>query len=516
MTARLKRVAPVCLAAGIILTLCGLFWTLVRGRLELVGEIALAAGSIGIVAYVAVEPARVRAALGGRTARQGGNAALVTLAVLGILVLLNVLAARHHKRVDLTAEREFSLSKQSLQVLAGLKEPVAVTAFMTPRYSARQQVEDLLKEYTYRTDRLRLEIIDPDEKPALARQFGVTRDGTVVFQAGERRQEALGSDEQEFTSALVKVTRQEAKAVYFLTGHGERDPQDSAQPGYQQIAGALERDNYRVETMNLAVTATVAADAAVLVVAAPAVTPTAQEFRAISAYVDRGGSLLVLGDPTAEVLLDELLSRWGLSLRRDIVVDPASSFFGDVGTPLASRFPYHDITKDLGGLTTFFPLASSIASQDPAPETVQISPLVQSSAYSWGETDRENQQVHLDEGQDAPGPLDLAVAAILELPGQAAEEQPRHARLVLFGDADLVSNDVLQSVQGNLGNADLFLNAVSWLAEEEALISIRPSPPTQRMVFLTPPQVRLVMYTSLIFLPGLVVVAGAWVWWQRR
>lgn len=36
------------------------------------------------------------------------------------------------------------------------------------------------------------------------------------------------------------------------------------------------------------------------------------------------------------------------------------------------------------------------------------------------------------------------------------------------------------------------------------------------MVFLTPVQVRLIMYTSVLFLPALVVVAGVWVWWRRR
>ncbi|MDI7275861.1 MAG: GldG family protein, partial [Anaerolineae bacterium] len=456
------------------------------------------------------------AALSGRTAQQGANATVVTLAIVGILVLLNVLAARHHQRFDLTAEREFSLSRQTLQVLSGLQEPVAVTAFMTGQYYARQDVEDLLKEYTYHTDKLSLEFVDLEQRPGLALQQGVTRDGTVIFQVGERRQETLGYDEQAFTSALVKVTRQEAKAVYFLTGHGERDPQDSAQTGYQQVATALERDNYRVETLNLAITATVPSDAAVLVIAAPTLTPTTREMEAINAYADRGGSLLILGDPASDVSLDDLLSRWGVSLRRDVIIDPASSFFGDVATPLISRYPYHDISKDLLGLTTVFPVAQSVAQQDSLPEGVQVSPLVSTSSQSWGETDREARQVRFDEGKDRAGPLDLAVAATRELALEGEEEEPRHARLVLFGDADLVANDLLLSIEGSLGNQDLFLNAVSWLAEEESLISIRPRPPTQRTVLLTPPQVRLLMLTSLLFLPGAVVVAGAWVWWRRR
>ncbi len=516
MTARVRRYAPFLLTGGAILLLWSLFWSLIRGRAGLEGEITLIVGLAAIAGYVALEPQRVWTALSGRAARQGANATVLTLAVVGILVLVNILAARHHKRFDLTAERQFSLSKQTLQVLSSLKEPVTATAFMTGRYYGRQQVEDLLEEYTYHTDKLRFEVVDLEQRPSLALQQGVTRDGTVVFQAGDRRQETLGYDEQAFTSALVKVTRAEAKTVYFLTGHRERDPEDSAEAGYQQIASALERDNYQVRTLNLAITDTVPADAAVLIIAAPTATPTAREIDAINAYVDRGGSLLVLADPTSDVTLDSLLERWGVSVRPDVVIDPASSFFGDVATPLITRFPYHDITKDLLGLTTILPVSSSIAQQNPLPEGVEVSPLVTTTSDSWGETDREARQVRLDEGKDTPGPLNLAVAATRELPIEGDETDPKHARLVLFGDADLVANDLLRSIQGGLGNQDLFLNAVSWLAEEESLISIRPQSPTTRTVYLTPPQLRLVMLTALIFLPGAVVVAGIWVWWQRR
>lgn len=516
MIQRIKPYASTVLAFGVVLAVYGLFWTLIRGRLEPVGEATLIVGLVAIAAYVALESERVGAALSGRAARQGGNALVVVLAVAGIAILVNMLAARHHKRVDLTAERQFSLSKQSKQVLAGLAEPVAVTAFMTPNYYGREQVEDLLKEYTYHTDKLKVEYVDPEQKPAVARQYGITSDGVLVFQCGDRRQDTFGSDEQALTSAIVKVTRRQSKVAYFLTGHRERDPQDSAQAGYSQIAEALKRDNYQVETLNLAITPTVPSQAAVLIVASPQVTPTTEELSAINTYVDGGGSVLLLSDPASPVHFAELLGRFGLSVRRDIVIDPARGFFGDVATPLIDRFPYHTITKDLTGLSTFFPLACSIAKQEQLPQGVQVSPLVQTSAQSWGETDREARQVRLDQGKDTPGPLDLAVAATRDLQAETSEDQARKSRLVVMGDADLVANDVLTSVRGNLGNADLFLNAVNWLAEEEDLISIRPNPPAERTIFLQPAQVRLVMYTSIIFMPALVIVAGVWVWWKRR
>lgn len=522
MTARLRRFAGPLLGLGVVLLVFGIFWSLIQGQIQLVGEITLALGVVAIAGSIALEPARTWSALTGRTARQGGNATAVTLAVVGILALANFLAARHSKRFDLTAERQYSLSPQTVQVLSGLAQPVKITAFMTPNYYAQQEVRDLIKEYTLHSDKLQVEYVDPEQKPAEARQAGITQDGTLVLESGGRTQQEMGSDEQALTSALVKVTRTETKKVYFLTGHGERDTASSDPLAYQTIDQALQRDNYEVATLNLASQTSVPDDAAVVVIAAPSIAPAAAEYTALNAYVDRGGSLFILGDPDSTVAFKEILDRWGLSLRQDVVIDPASSFFGDAGTPLVSRFPYHTITKDLGGMTTFFPLASSIGEAAQAPQGVQVSPLVQTSAESWGETDRGNQQAKLDPGKDTPGPLDLAVAATLDLPAQGDSgtsgdsTQTKSARLVLAGDADLVANDVLQAAGGSFGNSDLFLNAVSWLAEEESLISIRATPPTTRMVYLTAPQVRLVMYSSVLFLPALVVVAGVWVWWRRR
>jgi len=60
------------------------------------------------------------------------------------------------------------------------------------------------------------------------------------------------------------------------------------------------------------------------------------------------------------------------------------------------------------------------------------------------------------------------------------------------------------------------MNAVNWLATEEELISIRPKEPEQRQVILTAPQARAIIYSSILFVPLLVLVAGGIVWWRRR
>ena len=67
---------------------------------------------------------------GARTTRYGTNAAIYSLAFLGLLVAVNYLSVRYHRQFDLTTENAFSLSRQSIQVVKGLKQPVKLYGFV--------------------------------------------------------------------------------------------------------------------------------------------------------------------------------------------------------------------------------------------------------------------------------------------------------------------------------------------------------------------------------------------------
>ena len=51
------------------------------------------------------------------------------LVVLGILIAINYIGARQNKRWDLTANKQFSLSDQSKNVLAKLDSPLQMLVF---------------------------------------------------------------------------------------------------------------------------------------------------------------------------------------------------------------------------------------------------------------------------------------------------------------------------------------------------------------------------------------------------
>ena len=67
---------------------------------------------------------------GKRTTRYGANAALYSLAFIFLLIAVNYLASRYPHQFDLTVEKAFSLSPQSLQIVKQLKQPLKLYGFV--------------------------------------------------------------------------------------------------------------------------------------------------------------------------------------------------------------------------------------------------------------------------------------------------------------------------------------------------------------------------------------------------
>lgn len=485
------------------------------GKLALQNEISLAVGIILLATFVLLNPGQVRQALTGRTARYGGNALLLSLTFIGILGMINFLGSRHHKRFDLTEGRQFSLSNQTIQVLKGLKEPVKITAFMRAGTQAEQELKDLLSEYVYHTDKLTFELIDPDLKPGVARQYGIVSYNTVVYESGERRQDAFGTQERDITASILKVTSDVDKVIYFLTGHGERSIDDYSDQGLSRFKQALERDNYKVKSLNLLITDTIPMDAVALVIARPTQELLERERTAIFKYFLAAGKGLIMQDPGYDGGINQLLAGYRIQLNNDIVLDPSSSLFGDIAVPVIQSYPYSVITRKLP--MTLFPYARSVSKLEDAPEVAgfTIQELVRTSENGWGETNMAESRARYDEGSDHKGPVNIAmmvdvVAAVT--PEQLETKTSHRTRLVVFGDSDFASNAGI----GSLGNLDLAVNAVNWLTEEEELVSIRPKDTQMRELVLTAGQARVVRYSSMIVLPLLVLAIGIGIWWNRR
>lgn len=470
-----------------------------------------------------------------RQVRYGAISLGSVVLVLAILIGINWIAARQSKRWDLTASGQFTLSDQTKKILTTLKEPVSVKVFAGPRVAER--FRDRIAEYDTLSDQLKVEYIEPLKQPAVANQYGVQQDGTVVFEYKGRIERTTSDTEQDLTNAIVKVTQGEQSKIYFVQGHRERDTAGSEGDGYTTAASALQSDNFAVEKLVLAQQSEVPADADVLVIAGPQVDYLPSELELIRAYLRRGGKLLLMLDPPEKVEqppITNLLAfarEWGIDVGQNVVVDanPNSRAFGaGPATPLAASYPTHPITERLETLTAYHLVRSATPVRDGA-EGRNAQTLVETGPASWAETDfkalTSGGTVKLDEDRgDRRGPISIAAAVTAtaetaprpaQQPAAAdngAGERKPETRVAVFGDSDFAANSTIQF----LGNRDLFLNTVNWLAQQENMISIRPREPSDRRLTITADQQQRLYWLSIFIIPGLIIAAGLHTWWRRR
>ena len=479
-----------------------------------------------------------------RQAREGVMATSGVALALGILVAANYILSRQNVRWDLTAAQQYSLSDQTRRVLEELDAPISVLVFA--REAEFPGFRDRLDEYAYVSSQVNVEYIDVDRSPVRARQYEVQAYGTIVFDYEGRIERTTSNSEQELTNALIKAVEGEERTVYFVQGHGERDPEGDDRDGYRAVRDALGRDNFRVESVVLAQTGEVPADATVMVVAGPSTDLLPAEADLLRDYLEGGGKLLLMLDPPdteddpPQPNLTALAGEWGIELGTDVVVDASGvgQLLGtDASVPVAATYPPHAITDGFN-LLTAFPLARSVR-----PATGGVSGrtgvvVVETGARSWAEADLSQLatgEVTLDEDAgDVPGPVPIAtvVSQTIEEPEPAPDDEdadgaadsnagdtdadddepPLEARLAVFGDSDFASN----SAVGIQGNRDLALNTINWLAQQENLIAIRPREPEDRRITLTADQQARVYWLSLLLLPGFIAGAGIYTWWGRR
>ncbi|MEW6228726.1 MAG: DUF4350 domain-containing protein, partial [Bacillota bacterium] len=496
----------------------------------------------------------IRSLLLTRKMRYGSNALVLTIAVVAIVFMVNFVVSRHPGKIDLTQNKMYTLSDATRKVLRGMDRNVKITAFFPEGDPLGQMVRDLLKEYTRISSKVSVEFVDPDKNPSLAKQYEITAYGTSVVEAGTRSRKVMQYDlaeykdenqmpgfagEQAFTRAIIGVLQEEEKDVYFLTGHDERDLiQD-----YWQARSFLEGEGYTTKTVNLATEGKVPSGAALLVIAGPRKDLAPKEIEAIETYLDQGGRVMVLAEPSGRKddlpNLKAMLGKWGVGLNDDVVIDPASHYFLDAASPIPEA-RYHDITDKLISqkLGTVLPRSRSLYKIDIAGASgVTVSSLLETTDKSWGETDLAAKQVSFDAKADNKGPLTLACAverALQAKPGTAgnagepseekasstesaaqaagSEDSGPRTRMLVVGNASFLDNDVV-TFQGNI---DFFMNSVAWLVGKAESITIRAKSPGFQQVYLTGGQARFVFYSTVVALPFMLVLVGGAIWLRRR
>ncbi|MCK6471102.1 MAG: GldG family protein [Planctomycetes bacterium] len=488
---------------------------------------------------------------------------------LGLLVLcfaLYILGYRFRAKADFTSSQMFSLSEETKLVLAGLKDldrPIEIfylqgldSADPKERDAAdreRARVTALLREYQAHADALKpgrlvfesynlnensLELNALSKRIHDATQFLGGLEEATVFLWGERikivrkqelnpvviHEKAVGrpfQSERVFTDTIRELLAVNPKAVYFSTGHGERDVQSCA-----QFRGLLKQQTYAEKEWKSG--EAVPSDAAMVIVLGPRDAFSEKDAAALRAYLVGGGRLLLFFDPLLDKIqglpregcgLDAVLNAYGLQPRQDVLT---RRFIPDVlgGRPIPRdevvAYPRKESDSVLletlkfegQHLVTTLTCAvqiSAAAGEGVRPQVVlETPPYIRGKQLFWADPIAAKSESNEPGPNSLPGPVPVA----------AASEGSAGSRIVAVAGSNVAVDQYFMNYDGN---RTFLLAAARWLAGEDELVTqIQPKSPDVRVAKISPEQSKILMVLLVLGLPVAVFFAGMIVWAMRR
>lgn len=449
-----------------------------------------------------------------KTTKEGMSMGVMILLMLALLAALNYFGATRYKTFDFSSAQINTLSEQSKKLLQNLDSELKVLFFYKNGSEGleenRRAFIDLIKKYQDQSSLVKLQFVEVNENPKLAEEYGVNKGtGLVFLDYKGKRNKIEKIDEQEITGALVKVTREKDKKVFYTIGHRERDWEDSKDPeGLNAFKRLMEGNRYVVVPLNLNQVPEVPTDADLVVVAGPEQSFLEHEVKALEKYLQRGGSLVLALKGNEDHGLQKLLDRAGVKITPQYVVQvmdtPLGKAVNPQATPITQFSSTEAITKPFGrGEFVLMRLPSPILKMS-VPASITYEELAKSDVNSMAFQDTTFK------GVASKGPF--ATAALLKGKFPGATEGKNDFNLVLFSDVEFLSNQLLYK---NL-NRDLALNTISYLAKEESVISITPKEVAVTKMNITENQFYLFIFGFILPVPLILIAISGVLWYRRR
>ncbi|HLC99736.1 MAG TPA: Gldg family protein, partial [Patescibacteria group bacterium] len=466
---------------------------------------------------------------------------LKTAVFVLVAILINVAGSYIPGRLDLTETKAYTLSDASKKILTELPKNVDITLYASSALPAQLQpvlreTKDVLRDYqTMGKGKVRVSTKNPttdkkvsDEAATLGLrevQFNVigqeefqVKSGFlgIVISAGDVHEalpylQSTSDLEYQLTSLVRKLTTAEKKKIGFLTGHGEKSSAGQYRALSEELKKQFDLQDVTIDEKNTSVPESLAA----LIIAGPTQKIDDKARTALTKYIDGGGSVLLLLDP---VFIDP--QTLTASANENSFSDFAKEYGVDISDGIVYDLESHE-TLNFGsqGMSYLLPYPLWIKSIVPAGLTSPITSSIKQVTFPWTSALTTNEEILKSQGfrvdkllttTDFGGRLSttlkltpdqtypennlsaqlLATALIKD-----GSEKLESGRLIIVGDSEFLEDQFVRSSPENFGFG---ISALSWLAQENSLASIRLKQAVERkLLFTDKTQPTLVKYGNL-------------------
>ncbi len=476
------------------------------------------------------------------------------LIVVG-LVVVNLFGRHIRGRLDLTPGRAYTLSRATRDVVGDLADIVTLKLFVSnelpPEISLlRRDLDDLLRDYRGAGNgMLRVIVQDPADSPEIQEeaqrlgvppvQFNVVGESQFTVRDGYLGLAIQYADQSETIPFIQRTDDLEYRLSSFIRGMTLEDKptvalytaaaQQQTPRTFNVFRQELEKI-YNVNTLNLPAEGQPGDSVDVLVLIGAPATVEAEQADRFRAFFDRGGSAFIMADGmqlpgqqefvmAQDVLWNGFLEPFGVAIASNMVYDLLSNEqvslptrFGQMIAPYplwvrAFSTRRNAVNQDIEGV--FMPWTSTVDTTGATAGTVI--PLF---VTSQGAGIDSMLAMLAPQRQFRRDGLDVRLLGVAVNPLAVDDVQGPRGRVVVVGNSDLLQDNF---VRGNPNNLAFGLNAVDWLAQEEALIGIRAknrTPPA--LVFSSDAKRDFVKHANVIGVPLALVILAVLRFVRRR
>ena len=471
-----------------------------------------------------------------RRFKYGSLATIITIGFLAALVLINVVATllleRYPLSIDLTSEKKFQLTQESLDMLANINHDVTITVCdneMEYRNNGDygKLAYEVIRNYERNSDHITVQFVDLLENPGFAQNY--PEEDLVSYDiliASDLRTQKVNSNslfeigttsyggsvyrskaEQTLSSAIMYVTDDNPQTAILLEGQSSIDLS-----AYQTL---LEANNIQTESKNL-LTEELGSDAKLLILPQPDTDLTAEQVKKLEAFLDNDGqfgkSLVFIAGTATPIgpVLENFLAEWGLEVGPEMIYETNPSY-------MLSDYVAINIVSDsevLDGITnTNLPL---------------VMPYAHPVSTLFDEKDNRSTRVITESSptsvlipSDADSDLELAD---LEQQSYATiavgerymyvDNEPVYSYVMAIGSEMFIDEASLE--MPSYGNSSVLVSATNNISSKGNALQILPVNMSPTAITITSAQVITYQIVLVVVIPVLRLAAGLIVWLRRR
>lgn len=471
-----------------------------------------------------------------RRLRHGTMATVLSVCFVAAVVLVNVIASilveRYPISVDLTANKVFEISDESIEYVQNIDKDINVYILATEEdFSGNnqyyKQANTVINKYALYSDHIHVSYVDiytdvdfssryPDEKLSY---------GEILLDCGGRYQvltaydlfdvdEQYGSiksstTEQAMTGAIMNLTDSNPVSVVFLSGFGDNNRTDSS-----NLKSILTNNGYMTSEINF-LSEDIPEDTNVVVLCSPTSDLSSELADKLSLWLENDGdfnhTMLYFADASQPSLpiLESVLEEWGIGVESGYLAETDQSHVYNSYTYLLAEYQENDIFDADADKPVLMPNAKplSVLWENDSNRYAHALLATYSSAVIVPEDAGEDWQL-------TDGVQDSYALGVLgwRLAYQGTEAHTSY--VAAFSSMDM-TNSVFTSMSA-LNNGEYLVQLMNTLTGKEAGITIIGKELGTETLGISAGQATFIGGFFQYALPVIVIVIGVVVWVRRR